>query len=517
MSSGGAVFILLSNEGRQDKIITAPDFLIERINYFISKKTAAGLEDTMPTLNEIESSHIIFPSAHFKPFAAIAYEYTKISATNPTLGSDVSLSIPQAGDFFCDMVVHLILTTATPTATGTAADASDVPMVRWCDWPGERIFSKVAFEINGSILDEYTYESNVFRRQFRIGADKMVGYKRMMGQQIEKTVDYQYSVATSTAAPLSSIATLGIKDGHQVYKTTQPNLELFIPLDFWFSDVRLAFPSVSVPYGQRFMKFTIAGKDDLVRTIINPAATTALTAPTIETPLITKFDMYMNNIFVNPQIHDIFISQIGFSLIRVHKKHSAQVNKTSDSILLNQLKWPVEYMFVAIRPNANKTINTDTASLGDNSSVIDARMEDWHRMSQVTTTEAAAATVNGAAAGYILKTETNHVTSLKVTAQGTNLYNETPGTFFNAYKPFNFGGSNINTPTDPGVFLVNFCFYPGTYQPSGHINVSRSREFYIEYVSTYITSTTPGELIIEGSCFNFLLITDGSAILRFAA
>lgn len=515
MSSGGGVFTLLSNEGRQDKIITAPEFLTQRIEYFKEKKAAAGQEDVQPTLAEIESSHIIFMNAHFKPFASTAYEYSKVSATNPSLGADVTISVPQIGDFFCDMVVHVRMTTGSASVTG-AVDASDVGMFRWCDWVGERLFDKVAFEINGTTLDEYTSDHYVFMRQFRVGVDKMTGYKRMMGQQEVKSADYQYSVAATTAAPLSSVATVNIKDGHQVYKTTHSDVDVWVPLDFWFADSRLAFPSAAVPYGQRFMKFSLTNKQNLVRAIVNPAATTAITAPTIETPTVTKFDLYMNNIFVNPEIHDIFIHRIGFNLIRVHKKHSAQVNKATDSVLLNLLKWPVEYMFVGVRPTANRTSNTDTASLADQSSVIDPLMEDWHRFSTVTTTEAAAATVNGAAAGYIVKSEANHVTSLKVTAQGTNLYNETPSMFYNSYLPYNYGGVNINTPADPGVFLVNFCLYPGVYQPSGHINVSRAREFYIEYVSTYVGSATPAELVVEASCFNFLLITDGSAILRFA-
>ena len=50
------------------------------------------------------------------------------------------------------------------------------------------------------------------------------------------------------------------------------------------------------------------------------------------------------------------------------------------------------------------------------------------------------------------------------------------------------------------------------YQPSGHINISRSREFYLKYVSdpSVINSTTRGILIIVASAINFLLISDGS-------
>lgn len=36
------------------------------------------------------------------------------------------------------------------------------------------------------------------------------------------------------------------------------------------------------------------------------------------------------------------------------------------------------------------------------------------------------------------------------------------------------------TPTDNGLMMVNFALHPGDYQPSGHFNVSRAREFYLD-------------------------------------
>ena len=36
--------------------------------------------------------------------------------------------------------------------------------------------------------------------------------------------------------------------------------------------------------------------------------------------------------------------------------------------------------------------------------------------------------------------------------------------------------------------MVNFCLYPHSYQPSGHINVSRAREFYLDYDLTDLVS-----------------------------
>jgi hypothetical protein len=110
------------------------------------------------------------------------------------------------------------------------------------------------------------------------------------------------------------------------------------------------------------------------------------------------------------------------------------------------------------------------------------------------------------------------LTEVTIKAHGIPIYNKFPAKFYNAYLPYNYGGPNVRTPDDCGALLITFCLYPGTYQPSGHINVSRAREFYIEFTtdSTFVKTATPGSLIVIASAINFLLISDGSAVLRYS-
>jgi hypothetical protein len=125
--------------------------------------------------------------------------------------------------------------------------------------------------------------------------------------------------------------------------------------------------------------------------------------------------------------------------------------------------------------------------------------------------------------------------NVSILAHGIKIYDNFDTKFFNAYTSYHYGGPNINTPNDPGLVFIPFCLYPGTYQPSGHINVSRAREFYLNYESSVIgttpvsgtpyyvvptstTLTTPinGTLVVVASAINFLLISDGSAVLRYS-
>jgi hypothetical protein len=66
---------------------------------------------------------------------------------------------------------------------------------------------------------------------------------------------------------------------------------------------------------------------------------------------------------------------------------------------------------------------------------------------------------------------TETIDTLQLQAHGINIFNTFKAAFFRDYMTYTFGGANIITPEDPGALMLNFCLYPGTYQPSGHINV----------------------------------------------
>ena len=75
----------------------------------------------------------------------------------------------------------------------------------------------------------------------------------------------------------------------------------------------------------------------------------------------------------------------------------------------------------------------------------------------------------------------------------------------------------MNTPEDRGWYMINFNFFPGEHQPSGHMNLSRTREFYINYKSNNnISQEKSVELIVLADAINFLVLKDNSAALQYA-
>jgi hypothetical protein len=91
MSSGG-VYSLLTNDGKQDQMLMATEALSRRLAAI--RKARENMANPTPTLADIEKTHIIFMNSHFKPFAAMGFEYNKVVANSPTLGSKVQFSIP---------------------------------------------------------------------------------------------------------------------------------------------------------------------------------------------------------------------------------------------------------------------------------------------------------------------------------------------------------------------------------------------------------------------------------------
>jgi hypothetical protein len=576
MATAG-IFTLITNDGKQDRMLMATELLKRRLKSVKQARAAAGLKDTTPTLLDIERTHVLFMNAHFKPFAAIGFEYHRVNPDSggATLGAEVRFSIPQFGDFFNDMALYVKFNKAEYTPV-SAAPNQDV--FRYCDYPGERLLQKVKFDVNGNPLDEYTSDVYNFHRQFNVQPNKRVAWDRLVGQETPREA---YLAQQSLVQPTSRVK-VEYCDGYQTPKAEHDALVVMVPLLFWFNkDPRLAVPSVSIPYGQRFLNITLAKSTDLIEKS-TPAGADGGDTGTVPVLTVAECALFINNIFVNPEIHDIFIKRIGFTLIRVHRLQTTRVKDDNANILLNNMKWPIECMFVAIKPVVNTTslqswhkFSTITDSIVDVDGVascaIDTVAQDqiaaflavanvagtaaaqfaaYAALARTTAAAAALyslasavvaeagstsvevhAAVQSAAAGayhthpvkdgecaqVLVSKESPTVNRLSITAHGIDIYKEMPGTFFNSYTPYTYGGHNVSSPEDPGAHMITFCLYPGSYQPSGHVNVSRAREFYLKYWSEgVVTSADPADLIIVASAINFLLISDGSAVLRYS-
>lgn len=253
-------------------------------------------------------------------------------------------------------------------------------------------------------------------------------------------------------------------------------------------------------YGMRFIRVLLADPTQLFEA--SPAALGYIT------PNIGTSDLYINNIFVNPEIHDIFIKRVGFQLIRVHLTERVIVNENREQVRLDQLKFPMEVMYVGARPRSNAT-----------------SLENWYRFGTVTDVPISyPVSVPNATPpplhqlafnDAIWKVETPTLESIVLETKGVQLYRQNPVAFYNQYLPY-VTSDTVTSPDSDTMYMLLFCMYPGAYQPSGHINLSRSRELFIDYVAPSITALAPCELVVIATCINFVIVGYGTLVLRYS-
>jgi hypothetical protein len=192
MATGG-IFQLITNDGKQDRMLMATALLNKRLLQIEqSRARNPSIKDPTPTLVDIERTHILFMNAHFKPFCAIGYEYNKtpVQSGSARLGAEgLQFSIPQFGDFFNDMVVHITLSavSALNSAYWTAPaqhPAIGAELLRYIEFVGQRLLKKVKFTVNGNPLDDYNYDVQNYHQKFYITPNKTYGWYRNVGQEL---------------------------------------------------------------------------------------------------------------------------------------------------------------------------------------------------------------------------------------------------------------------------------------------------------------------------------------------
>jgi hypothetical protein len=506
MSVGG-VFQLITNQGIQDKIIMDTENLRERIKTISMDRLTAlrgkfkdksdaellGMDRAWaPRLAAIEKTHILFVNSTYKPFVAMSHEYSKTPTRQgrAALGQSFSFTMPIIGDFVNDCVMYVKL-------TGFAAsDATD--KVKYVELLGHRLMKNVKFKISNHVLDEYTSDDMNVHYQFKVPLNKETGYLRNVGQE---TARDGFVTADPTTDEVRKYVKYG--DGAQTFKRTQADIEMWIPILFWFRDIQTSLPNFLLPMGQTDIEIEFESEANLIA-YADYGGGGAYTVPSV-----SKCFLYLNHIFLQPDVQKLFLARFGFQLIRVHQRHTQTLQQSEGKVLLHGIKWPVESLYISFRPQANLT-----------------NSQKWHRGTSITDTDVKEAVVTGIAtiqvntATYF--SEAHVIASMELRAHDTVIYPKLEPEFYNQYIPYRYG-EHIKTPRDLGWYMMNFNVNPGEYQPSGHLNVSKSRELYLHYTAatnssgtSLITSAAPADLIVVADCINFLLTQDGTATLRFS-
>ncbi len=588
MSTGGK-FLLTVNTGLQDKLLNAYDSLKHRINQYINTKDARyslqeletlpkngylDIKDSvLPGLNMIEKTHNIFVNGTYKPCVSTTFEYVKVQSQNVQFGYTTVFQPTQVGNFINDMVLHVKISGLR------AKDPRD--RVRYVAFPGHKLLERVQFVINnGGIIDEYTTDDINNHFLYGVPHEGKPAWCKNVGQELPKT-----GFLTSDPSFDMQREYRSIGNGFQTLKYHHDTLEMFIPLLFWFKDIKNALPSHIIPWGLMQIKVQLADFTDIIG-FADYGGGGAYYEPKLDV-----CDLYINNVFTTDEIYNIYAKKFVFSLIRVHKQHKEQVKMNGDeaSILLNNIKYPIENLFLCFRPRENLALsqhwyknlkltektykvpvvakNSSTVITGNvvsgeqNTAIISSGLlsavdntyngydfvitggrgynplditKNRYIISsyngttkQISITSNWIGTYPDSTTTYELFTpqlaintisyydETPTVDTISIKMNTIEIWRKIPELFYNSYLPYRFGGSGMAIPEDRGTYFIPFNLYPYHHHPTGSVNSSVGRELYLHITSKIISSNFPVDLVISARVINFLLVSNGSLVLKY--
>jgi hypothetical protein len=442
-------------------------------------------------MKDIDKSHFIFLNQTFKPTVNVSYVYYSTSVSPlPIFGSTNRFQVPYHGDFFTDMMINLTISPVNAVNKNNK--------VKYCDFPAHKLIKTIRFIIDGNIIDEYTNDDINFYYQFHISESQKHGWKRCVGQETPKR-------CFLTQDPLNQEVREEkvVYDGYQTYKYKQPELNIFLPLNFWFCDPKFAMSNNNITYYNAFIEYELADYSEILICADYEGSGDGFIKPSI-----TQASLISNHIFLTPEVANLVVSENVFNLIRVHRNLNRIVDKPYDQILLNELKFAVEDMYIYFRPISNST-DANTAEI-------------WHNNNDVNYTELSYPSILSIAGvkalGYTNSyyySELPTVDVIGLISEGSTIYDNQSTLFYDSYLPFRFGRDTVMTPIVSGSYLMTFNLYPDKDQPSGYINFSNARENYLTYSSSYISKTTPCNLHISAKTINFIYLSKGSFSVRF--
>lgn len=464
----------------------------DRLKSIVNQKKSTYNNMINPSINDIKETHEIFLNSQFKPWAESTFEYSRTSVNSkPQFGESVEFTIPTYGNFISDMVFHLKI--------GKLSPESQEDKVRYANMLGHKIIKKVQMFINNNLIDEYSGEYYNAYYETTISEDKKLAWLKCIGQEIGIEGEM-------VADPLNSSfkESKTFYNGLQTLKNEQGEFELFIPLLFWFNlDKKCALLN---NYGNGSVKIVITLEQDNQFIACLDTISEIYNEKYIK-PSILESELYTNHIFVSEEIQDIFISRVGFNLIRVHKYAEILLDKNIDNVsLLNYLKYPTEEIIVYGRPKENEN-GIDSLNTWDKNFVLDIKYLKDCVVFREDNGDYSIGINN-----FKIYEPKEIFTTIQLSFDGTSSYGQDHPNFFSSYLPL---VNNKSFSKNNGMYYFPYNMITREYNPSGYANLSKSKKIQFSYESDLIEEKNV-KLYVHSVAINFLVFNNISAMLNYS-
>jgi hypothetical protein len=470
------------------------NLIIEKLETILNDKKKSFENMIQPSTQKLKETHEIFLNSQFKPWVESTFEYSKTSVNSkPNFGEVVEFAVPDYGNFLSDMCLHIKISELTPE--------SPEDTVRYANMMGHKLIKKIQLFINNNLIDEYSGEYYNVYYDSNISKDKKKAWLNCIGHEIPEIGELVQDPLDNSNKELKYIS-----NGFQTLKDKHGEVELFIPLLFWFNTDKKCALLNNYDFGTVKIKVELEPENKLITCLdyINNRYHEKYIKPSI-----IECELYTNHIFVSQEIQDIFISRVGFNLIRTHKLAEMYLDKNTDSIRLNNfIKHPVEEVAIYARPEENEN-GLDSLNIWNKNCIMNIKY-----IKTPIVFKDAGGEYNFGINNIKLYEKKNIFKNVSFSYDGVSSYGDDTPLFFTSYIPLT-GGDRVFMKNND-IMYFTYSMLPREYNPSGVINLSKSKQIRFNYDSDCIQSNGPIKLYVHTTNINFLIFNNISAVLNFS-
>lgn len=444
--------------------------------------------------------------------------------------------------------------------------------VHYAEFPAHALIDKVSFSITNNVFDEYNTERDNFYVIHQLPADRKDAYYKCVCQELpirgtsslitNFTADSAvYPTASSQGGIISARQEVSVLAGYQTPKYQQPGLFGLYPNKFdHCRSVSNSLPILAITHADRTFTYKFKTQDKIAFTsdanLRRVKTTTTVLVDAEKNPSnvksvseVTPFkvgstintmtfagsspSLFINNVFLDAALHPIYLERIGFCITRVHRYQSLAFNTPTMNPTLTAFKWPLEYMFLGLRPATNTTTNNpqrnwwkfgyNVEAVGNHMAQSNSLLTSGLYLGTGATTVTAETYINQksltSSQRVVYDIESPTITTLSITLQTVVVYDPLESAFYNAYLPFAMGHKNTGGTSERSSLFIPFTFTAGSNDElGGHVNLSRSREFNLNITSGIVgtgQAVEQGTLHALGIVINFWVVSSGNLYLRF--
>jgi hypothetical protein len=301
-----------------------------------------------------------------------------------------------------------------------------------------------------------------------------------------------------------------IGDGPQTLKTVHDEVELWIPMIFWFNtDVTKALPLIKLLGANLKVNFKFNTSNKLYA-CADYGGGGAFTHPNI-----SEMELYVNYMETIDEIKNLLSSRSLLTYpVRGYDLHITTLDKSTDkfqgSTKFTKIRGSIESLYIGFRPIENETNLVSWCQQGKYIPAFYKMpvVKDNPVLNTLTTTSA------------IYYKFSSIINSLQFLVNDVEIYSKTDDSFYNKYMMYKSQNDSYESPVD--MFGWNYIDFSLATRDNkqfsnqfGYINFSKNREFRIEYDSSFITNNTQAYLTIISRSVKWFVIKNNTIQLVF--